>query len=119
MRNTRSPIGIEAAVQRHFFSLRIAAWVIVAGLVYSAFDLWWHGFVVVHDPTRVVAAVAIEGETRRALRRFSPGYWAARPTDAGVIRITCSNGAQIERIDVEPGQQISYTVTRDDCVAPR
>lgn len=106
-------------MQRHFFSLRIAAWVIAAGLIYSAVDLWWHGFVVVHDPARVVAAVAIEGDTRHILRQFSPGYWAARPTEAGVIRITCSNGARIKRADVEPGRQTSYTVTRDDCAGPR
>ncbi|WP_375271699.1 hypothetical protein [Sphingomonas sp.] len=107
-------------MQRYFFSLRIAAWVIVAGLVYSAVDLWWHGFVVVHDPARAISAVAIDGGGgSRALRQFSPGYWAARPSFPGVIRITCADGTRIERGDVEPGRQTSYTTTRDDCRRPR
>lgn len=74
-RNTLVHPGIGRDVQRYFFSLRIAAMVIVAGLAYSALDLWWHGFVVVHDPMRLVRAAAIEdGGARRPMRSFSPGY---------------------------------------------
>ena len=119
-RNTAVFPGIEGHVQRYFFSLRIAALVIVAGLAYSALDLWWHGFVVVHDPSRLVSAAAIEnGGEHRAMRAFSPGYWATRPTLDGVIRITCRNGTRVARGDVQPGRQTSYTVTRDDCARVR
>jgi hypothetical protein len=119
-RNTPVHRRIQRDVQRYFFSLRIAAMVIVAGLAYSAFDLWWHGFVVVHDPMRLVRAAAIEdGGARRPMRSFSPGYWATRPTLDGVIRITCRNGTQVARGDVQPGRQTSYTVTRDDCARAR
>ncbi|WP_298812932.1 hypothetical protein [uncultured Sphingomonas sp.] len=107
-------------MQRYFFSPRIALLVIVAGLAYAAFDLWWHGFVVVHDPNGLVVAAAIEdGTARRPLRLFSNGYWATRPTLDGVIRITCRSGVRVARGDVQPGRQLAYTVTRDDCARTR
>jgi hypothetical protein len=36
-----------------------------------------------------------------------------------VIRITCRSGARIARGDVQPGRQLAYTVTRDDCARGR
>ncbi|SEL32064.1 hypothetical protein SAMN05216382_1789 [Sphingomonas palmae] len=107
-------------MQRYFFSLRIAALVIVAGIAYASLDLWWHGFVVVRDPRHLVAAVAIEGDgQRRPMRAYSTGYWVARPTIDGVISIACRNGVQVHRGDVQPGRQLAYTVTRDDCARTR
>ena len=70
------------------------------------------------DHTTVSAAIE-GGGARRPMRAFSPGYWATRPTLDGVIRITCRNGVQVARGDVQPGRQTSYTVTRDDCARAR
>lgn len=94
--------------------------VIAAGIAYASLDLWWHGFVVVRDPRHLVAAAALEGDgERRAMRRYSSGHWAARPTLDGVIRIACRSGVSIARGDIQPGRQVAYTVTRDDCARTR
>lgn len=104
-------------MERHFFSLRIALLVIVAGILVATVDLAWRGFVVVHDPgDRLVGASLADGEGgARALRQFAPGYWAARPNRDAQLRLNCRSGAKPRRAYATPGQRTTYTVTAEDC----
>lgn len=107
-------------MQRHFFSLRIALAVIVAAVAYASLDLWWRGFVVVHDPAGRIDGAALDGGDgqRRALRPFAAGYWATRPAFDGHVVLFCRNGAHVRRSYATPGARTSYTVTADDCRSP-
>lgn len=105
-------------MQRHFFSLRIALAVIVAGIAYASLDLWWRGYVVVGDPRGRIAGVSLENGTgmeRRALRRLAAGHWATRPAFEGHLRLFCRNGVQAVRGYVSPGLRTAYVVHPDDC----
>ncbi|MBW6527645.1 hypothetical protein KZ813_12405 [Sphingomonas sp. RHCKR7] len=105
-------------MQRHFFSLRIALLVILAGVVVSAIDLATRGFVVVYDPRALIRGAVLEdglGGRRRPLREFARDYWATRPAFDGKVRLLCRSGREVLRADVMPGAQTSYTVTAEDC----
>lgn len=108
------------SVQRHFFSLRIAILVIVAGIAVAAIDIAARGFVVVHDPAGRLVGAQLEGGGRAApLREFARGYWAARPRADAQIVLLCRTGDRIERGDAPPGARTTYTVAPQDCRPPR
>ncbi len=110
------PARQNDVMHRHFFSLRIALYVVLAAILFASLDLGWRGFVVVHDPDGVVANAALDnGRERRALHEFTPGYLVARPSLEGAVRIVCDSGAILRRGYVTPGTQTGITVTRPEC----
>jgi hypothetical protein len=106
-----------AAMHRHFFSLRIAALVVLAAIVVASIDLYARGFAVVHDPDGLIERAMLDyGDGADiAMREFASGYWAARPGRDGVIRIECRTGAIVAGGYVTPGLRTTYSIGRKDC----
>jgi hypothetical protein len=106
-------------MHRHFFSLRIAALVVLAAIAVASIDLYARGFAVVHDPDGLIARAVLEhGDGADiAMREFASGYWAARPRRDGAIRIECRTGAIVGGGYVTPGLRTTYSIGREDCAA--
>lgn len=107
-------------MHRHFFSLRIAAFVVLAAIAVATIDLWLHGFVVVADPERQIARATVrhvDGDV--AMRAIADGFWAIRPQRAGRVVLTCVNGAEVPGQDVAPGRIVRLTVKADACTVAR
>lgn len=108
-----------AAMQRYFFSLRIAALVVLAAILVASIDLIVNGWNVVHDPDHRLtrAEMVYEDGSVSAMREFADGYWSGRPDRDGTLRLLCGNGAVIELGYVRPRMHETRTVTADDCAA--
>ncbi len=103
-------------MQRHFFSLRIAALVILAGIVVAAIDLGWRGFAVIHDPAGRLAGASLAGEGASVpFRVMTAGYWVARPGGIARVILRCRSGVRTRAGDTAPGERFVHTVTADDC----
>ncbi|WP_315761482.1 hypothetical protein [Sphingomonas sp. Y38-1Y] len=107
-------------MHRHFFSLRIAALVILAGIAVASIDLWLGGFTVVADPDRQLAGAAIrDARGERPMRGVAEGFWAARPRMDGRVVMRCANGAVLDGAYVTPGGRVRETVAPGACAAAR
>lgn len=104
-------------MQRHFFSLRIAAIVIIAAIAVGSLDLWFNGYAVVHDPDARLSRVEIvHGDgSRQAMRQFANGYWGARPKREGAMQLVCLNGVEAQAGNAMPGMRRTRTATLADC----
>lgn len=105
-------------MHRHFFSLRIAAAVVLAAIAVASIDLWLNGFVVVADPDRQLAGARLrDGDRDRAMRPIAQGFWAGRARGDGSIVLACANGAVLPGPYVTPGLTVRETVTPGACAA--
>ena len=104
-------------MQRHFFSLRIAALVVVAAVLVGTLDLMWRGYLVVHDPAGVLAGGAIRSVTgeRHALREWTEHYWVARPGFDAELVLRCRNGTEVLAGPVERRARMGMTVAAERC----
>lgn len=103
-------------MHRHFFSLRIALLVIAAGIAVASLELWWRGFVVVHDPgDRLETAAIATLEGARPMRLFTQGYWVGRPVADGSIELRCRSGTVTKVGYVTPAARTTHRVTQADC----
>ncbi|PCD01893.1 hypothetical protein COC42_10305 [Sphingomonas spermidinifaciens] len=107
-------------MHHHFFSLRIAAIVMVAAVVVASIDLWINGFVTVADPDRqLVAAVLRDGDGDRPMRPMAEGFWAGRARGDGSIVMRCENGAELPGPYITNGVVVRETVAPGACAAAR
>lgn len=105
-------------MHRHFFSLRIAAAVVVAAIAVASIDLWLNGFVTVADPDRQLAGAALrDGDGDRAMRPMAEGLWAGRARGDGSIVLRCANGAELAGPYVTTGVIVRETVVPGACAA--
>lgn len=106
-----------AAMHRHFFSLRIAGLVVLAAIAVGSLDLWWRGFVVVHDPAGVLAGGAIRSVTgeRQDLRKWTPNYWVARPRFEAELVLRCRDGTEVLAGPVARRGRTGMTVAPERC----
>lgn len=104
-------------MQRHFFSLRIAALVVLAALAVGTLDLWWRGYLVVHDPGGVLAGGAMRSVTgeRQELREWTPDYWVARPRFEAELVLRCRSGAEVLAGPVARRGRTGMTIEPERC----
>lgn len=105
-------------MHRHFFSLRIAALVVLTAIAVASIDLWLNGFVVVADPDRQLSSASLrDGDVDRAMRPIAKGFWAGRADGDGAIVLRCANGAELPGPYVTPGLAVRETVAPGACAA--
>lgn len=105
-------------MHRHFFSLRIAALVVLAAIAVASIDLWLNGFVTVADPERQLAGASLSNSSGdRPMRRIADGFWAGRAQGDGAVVMRCANGTELRGGYVTSGLVVRETAAPGACAA--
>lgn len=107
-------------MHQHFFSLRIAAAVVLAAILVASIDLWLNGFVTVADPDRQLMGVSLRyADGDRPMQAIAAGFWAARARGDAAIVLRCANGTDLPGPYVTPGLIVRESVRPGACAAAR